>query len=111
MPNILEHYKQVNKDIVSFGKNKTLKWKEDNKMAQTKGLPEPRKVSGIGQKQAGRVMKEFYGGKLRSKSGEKVTSPEQAKAIAMSEGRAAMKRGITERTWKGKTRIRPKLEK
>lgn len=33
----------------------------------------------------GTVMKEFYEGKLKSGSGEKVTDPQQAKAIAYSE--------------------------
>jgi len=69
------------------------------------------KKGGIGAKQAARVMKEFHAGKLRSKSGEKVTDIEQAQAIAMSEGRAAESRGVKKRTWKGKTRIRPKLKK
>lgn len=69
------------------------------------------KKSGIGPKQAAKVMEEFHAGKLRSKSGERVTSIRQAKAIAMSEGRAAEKRGVKKRTWKGKTRIRPKLKK
>lgn len=69
------------------------------------------KKGGIGAKQAERVMKEFHAGKLRSKSGEKVTDVNQAQAIAMSEGRAAEARGVKRRTWKGKTRIRPKLKK
>lgn len=69
------------------------------------------KKSRIGTKQAARVMKEFHAGKLRSKSGKKVTSLKQAEAIAMSEGRAAEKRGTKRRTWKGKTRVRPKLKK
>jgi len=78
---------------------------------KARGLPEPRKLTKpVGQKQAGMVMKEFYAGKLRSRSGKRVTSPEQGKAIAMSEGRAAQKSGVKERTWKGRTRIRPILK-
>lgn len=69
------------------------------------------KKGGIGAKQAAKVMRTFYAGKLRGKDGRIVTDVEQAKAIAMSEGRAAQKRGVAKRTWKGQTRIRPKLKK
>ncbi len=69
------------------------------------------KKGGIGAKQAAKVMKTFYAGKLRSKSGKLVTDVNQAQAIAMSEGRAAEKRGVATRTWKGQTRVRPKLKK
>lgn len=64
---------------------------------------------GIGTKQAARVMKEFYAGKLRGKDGKVVKDVNQAQAIAMSEGRTAQTRGVKERTWKGRTRIRPVL--
>jgi hypothetical protein len=37
------------------------------------------------QRKASTVMREFHAGKLKSSSGQKVTSPAQAKAIAMSE--------------------------
>jgi hypothetical protein len=60
------------------------------------------------QKQVKRVMEEFYSGKLRSRSRKKVVSTKQAKAIAMSEGRAASARGTELRTWRGRKRIRPK---
>jgi len=39
-----------------------------------------------------KVMKEFASGKLKSSSGQKVTSRQQAIAIGMSEGRAAVKK-------------------
>jgi hypothetical protein len=65
-------------------------------------------TSKIGREQAARVMREFHAGKLRTKGGKKVTNPTQAKAIAMSEARAAEKRGVSSRTFKGRTRIRPK---
>lgn len=44
-----------------------------------------------GEKKVGKVMHEFKHGELRSgsKQGPKVTSPKQAKAIAMSEKRKA----------------------
>jgi len=47
------------------------------------------------QKKVGKVMREFEHGRLHSGSthGAKVTSPAQAKAIAMSEGRKAAHRG------------------
>ena len=64
---------------------------------------------GIGAKQAAKVMKLFYAGKLRAKSGEIVKDVNQAQAIAMSEGRTAEKRGVSKRTWKGQTRMRPRL--
>ena len=67
-------------------------------------------MSKIGDKQAEVVMKTFQKGKLRSKDGKTVTNPAQAKAIAMSEKRAAEKRGTEKRTWKGRTRTRPKLK-
>jgi len=67
-----------------------------------------KKLGSKGQKQAGVVMREFESGKLRSRSGKKVTDPEQAKAIAMSEGRQAQKKGVAQRTWQGRTRMRPK---
>ena len=36
-----------------------------------------------------KVMREYKSGKLKSSSGDKVTKPSQAKAIAMSEGKKA----------------------
>lgn len=39
-----------------------------------------------------KVMREYHGGKLRSSSGQKVTNPRQAKAIAASEQRRAKRR-------------------
>jgi hypothetical protein len=41
------------------------------------------------QKKVAKVMREYKSGKLKSGSGEKVKSEQQAKAIAMSEGRKA----------------------
>lgn len=64
--------------------------------------------SKVDEDQVAVVMRTFAKGKLRSSSGEKVTSPKQAKAIAMSEGRSAAKHGKKERTWRQRTRMRPK---
>ena len=64
-----------------------------------------------GTKQASKVMELFHEGKLRSSSGEIVTDIQQAKAIAMSEGRAAEDRGVKMRTWKGQKRVRPILKR
>lgn len=80
-------------------------------MAKRKIKRRKLKKGGIGAKMATKVMKTFYAGKLRGKDGSVVTDVAQAKAIAMSEGRAAEKRGVAKRTWKGRTRIRPKLKK
>ena len=41
------------------------------------------------QKKVAKVMREYSKGKLKSASGGKVKSEQQAKAIAMSEGRKA----------------------
>jgi hypothetical protein len=41
------------------------------------------------QKKVEKVMREYKAGKLKSSAGGKVTSEQQAKAIAMSEGRKA----------------------
>jgi hypothetical protein len=41
------------------------------------------------QKKVAKVMREYSKGKLKSGGGQKVTSQDQAKAIAMSEGRKA----------------------
>ena len=72
----------------------------------------PKVKSPTGRKQVSKVMRAFYEGKngLKSKSGETVTDPEQAKAIAMSEGRATEKRGVSKRSWMGRTRMRPHLK-
>ena len=46
------------------------------------------------QKKIGTVMREFSKGKLKSSSGQKVTNPAQAKAIAMSSaGMSKKKKG------------------
>ena len=45
-----------------------------------------------GKRKVERVMREFKGGKLRSGSGQKVTSRKQAVAIALSEQRRADKK-------------------
>ena len=68
--------------------------------------------SELSREQIKRVMREFFAGELRDSHGNKVTSLEQAKAIAMSEARAAeasgVVDGIVERTFLGRKRIRPK---
>jgi len=50
-------------------------------------MPHPK-----GQKKVGIVMREFYAGTLKSGSGQKVTNPAQAKAIAMSEAGLSRKK-------------------
>lgn len=65
----------------------------------------------VGDRQSSIVMKTFNRGRLRTPQGKTVTNPEQARAIAMSEKRAASSRGVSRRTFKGRTRIRPKLKK
>jgi hypothetical protein len=52
-------------------------------------------------KKVGAVMKEYGAGKLKSSSGQKVTNPKQAIAIAMSEAKMPM-RG--QRTMKNKAK-------
>jgi hypothetical protein len=42
-------------------------------------------------KKVGAVMKEYGAGKLKSSSGQKVTNPKQAIAIAMSEAKMPMR--------------------
>ena len=44
------------------------------------------------QKKIATVMREFKKGKLKSSSGQKVTNPKQALAIALSESRRAKKK-------------------
>ncbi|MDX1555813.1 MAG: hypothetical protein R3212_07295 [Xanthomonadales bacterium] len=44
------------------------------------------------RRKAAKVMREYHAGELRSGSGHKVTSPAQAKAIAMSESGQSKKR-------------------
>lgn len=51
--------------------------------------PAKAKYSPKAQKKVGTVMREFAKGELKSSSGQKVTNPKQAKAIALSEARAA----------------------
>ena len=41
------------------------------------------------QAKVAKVMREYSKGKLKSSSGQKVTTPGEAKAIAMSEGKKA----------------------
>jgi hypothetical protein len=72
-----------------------------------------RKLGPKGQAQASVVMRTFERGKLRTSAGHQLNPNNHgdaviAKAIAMSEGRSAQTRGTEERTWKGRTRIRPK---
>jgi len=63
-----------------------------------------------GKSHVSKVMRAFYEDDLRSSSGETVTEPEQAQAIAMSEARAGESRGFRMRTWKGRRRMRPVLK-
>lgn len=69
---------------------------------------------GLEQEQAARVMERFHKGRLLRTSGGETLHPgnsedeKKAKAIAYSEGKAAGKRGIESRTWKGSKRIRPR---
>lgn len=60
------------------------------------------------EKQIAEVMRTFKKGKLRSSDGKTVTDPKQAKAIAMSESKAAEKRGKEKRIWNGRIRTRPR---
>lgn len=53
-------------------------------------------------KKIGKVMGEFKEGKLKSSSGQKVKSRDQAVAIAMSEARSMPKRGGRTATNRGK---------
>jgi hypothetical protein len=53
-------------------------------------------------KKIGKVMGEYKEGKLKSSSGQKVKSRDQAVAIAMSESRALPKRGGRTATNKSK---------
>jgi hypothetical protein len=62
-------------------------------------------------KQAGVVMRDFYAHKLRDSHGNPVTDVTQAKAIAHSEEEGAKSRGTEMRTFKGRTRRRPRLKK
>jgi len=71
-------------------------------------LPPGRKAS---KKVFDAVMQTFRRGKLRSSSGKTVTDIKQALAIAQSEARAAMRRGASVRTWRGRTRWRAKLKR
>jgi len=45
-----------------------------------------------GQKKVATVMREYSKGKLKSSSGQKVTNPRQARAIAMSEAGLSKKK-------------------
>ena len=53
-------------------------------------------------KKIGKVMGEYKEGKLKSSSGQKVKSRDQAVAIAMSESRSMPKRGGRTATNRGK---------
>ena len=52
-------------------------------------------------KKIGKVMSEYKEGKLKSSSGQKVKSRDQAVAIAMSEARSMPKRGSRTATNRG----------
>lgn len=70
----------MNWPLAFQSQNKNLKSKFE-KMATTK------KYSEKAQEKVGKVMHEFKEGKLKSSSGEKVTSKKQAVAIGISEAR------------------------
>ena len=56
------------------------------------GVGVPKELQSTGRKKASKVMKEYHAGTLyHGGSGKVVTRPDVAKAIAMSEGRAAEK--------------------
>ena len=69
------------------------------------------KLSNAGKEHIEDVMRLFAKRQLRDSSGKTVTSKEQALAIAHAEVRAMQERGATVRTWRGRTRLRPKLSK
>lgn len=55
-------------------------------------MPSLSKLMGVKQNKMQKVMHEFKAGTLKSSSGQKVTSRQQAIAIGMSEARAAAKK-------------------
>ena len=55
------------------------------------GTPVEMGGKGVGKEKVGKVMKEFKSGALKSSSGQKVTKPKQAIAIALSEAGMAKK--------------------
>lgn len=55
-------------------------------------MPRSRSTKNISRKKVSKVMREFKSGSLKSSSGSKVTSKDQAIAIALSEGRRAKRR-------------------
>ncbi len=50
-----------------------------------------KRLSAKSQKKIGKVMGEYKSGKLKSSSGQKVSNPKQAIAIAMSEAKMPMR--------------------
>lgn len=54
------------------------------------------------------VMREFGAGRLRDPGGHTIRDPKRAYAAAMSEERAAKARGTERRTFRGRTRQRPR---
>lgn len=71
-------------------KKELLKWETTKRMASTKDTAEILRLSGFTVDEEvspkfKKVMSEFGKGELKSSSGEKVTNPKQAKAIAYSE--------------------------
>jgi hypothetical protein len=65
------------------------------------------KLNAAGKKQQKIVMDTFHEGKLRRPGGKTITNPQEAVAASYSEGRAAQKRGTSERTYMGRRRRRP----
>jgi hypothetical protein len=57
------------------------------------------------------VMGRFEKGRLRMPGGKKITSRDQAIAVAMREEEAAKKQGTSMRTYMGDRRRRPNLKK
>jgi hypothetical protein len=68
-------------------------------------------MTDYGSKQAEIVMRTFYRHKLRDPGGHTITDVKRAKAVAHQEEEAAKERGTEIRTFKGRTRRRPKLKK
>jgi hypothetical protein len=57
------------------------------------------------------VMETFKEKNLHDPRGKLITNPKQALAVGLQEERTAKERGVKERTFQGRTRLRPKLKK
>lgn len=74
-------------DAILYGINQTYKRVPNSIKSRYQGKSVNKKLGNetAEEKKYGKVMEEFFDGKLKSSSGETVTNPEQAKAIAYSE--------------------------